>query len=91
MISPFQAGEKCPIGYLGNLPNCVDMDECAEAFTNKCSRNAACTNQIGGYMCDCKSGFYGNLLTSPKPDICESHKRDDMHVDCIFNEDYREA
>ena len=59
----FPAGEKCPIGYLGNLPNCVDMDECAEAFTNKCSRNAACTNQIGGYMCDCKSGFYGNGLS----------------------------
>ena len=27
---------------------------------NRCDRNAECINQIGGYLCRCKNGFYGN-------------------------------
>ena len=55
-------GQKCPIGYYGKIPNCLDVDECAEHYTNKCNHNARCINQDGGYLCQCKDGFYGNGL-----------------------------
>ena len=56
-------GSKCPSGYFGRVPECHDLDECAERYTNKCSPEAECVNQIGGYLCHCNSGFYGNGIS----------------------------
>ena len=41
---------------------CVDIDECA-TNANICDKNAECFNQLGGYGCRCRNGFYGNGYT----------------------------
>lgn len=41
---------------------CVDIDECA-TNANICDKNADCFNQLGGYGCRCRDGFYGNGYT----------------------------
>ena len=38
-----------------------DADECV-LRTSNCTTNETCTNTIGGYMCDCASGFRVNGL-----------------------------
>ena len=40
------------------------IHECSKAYTNDCHRlYADCFNKIGGYVCECKEGFYGNGLS----------------------------
>ena len=40
------------------------IHECSKAYTNDCHRlYADCINQVGGYMCQCKEGFYGDGLS----------------------------
>ena len=40
------------------------IHECSKAYTNDCHRlYADCINQVGGYMCECKEGFYGDGLS----------------------------
>ena len=40
------------------------IHECSKAYTNECHRlYADCNNQVGGYMCQCKEGFYGDGLS----------------------------
>jgi len=36
----------------------LDIDECYSP--NACSPNATCRNIVGGYVCTCKSGFFGD-------------------------------
>ncbi|KAF7690953.1 hypothetical protein HF521_011250 [Silurus meridionalis] len=38
---------------------CVDEDECKEEI-EVCGNNAVCTNTIGGYYCQCKTGYQNN-------------------------------
>ena len=40
----------------------LDIDECVEEIDN-CDENANCTNNPGGFVCACKTGFDGNGLT----------------------------
>ena len=53
----------CMVGHARKLDSeqnevCLDIDECS--LTNECHENAACTNSIGSYKCDCKETFLGN-------------------------------
>ena len=49
--------------YLYSL-NTSPIHECSKAYTNDCHRlYADCINQVGGYMCHCKEGFYGDGLS----------------------------
>ena len=36
----------------------ADIDECANT-TDNCTNGATCVNTIGGYMCDCQTGYEG--------------------------------
>ena len=38
----------------------TDIDECS--IDNDCDVNADCTNNDGGYDCDCKDGYAGSGL-----------------------------
>lgn len=38
----------------------VDVDECIETFSNKCSSDAFCTNTVGSYKCTCNLGYMGD-------------------------------
>ncbi|KAI5614947.1 adhesion G protein-coupled receptor E2-like isoform X3, partial [Silurus asotus] len=38
---------------------CVDEDECKEEI-DVCGNNAVCTNTIGGYYCQCETGYQNN-------------------------------
>ena len=40
-----------------------DIDECANANTNNCDSNAACTNTPGNFTCTCNQGYTGNGTT----------------------------
>ena len=40
----------------------LDIDECKNG-DNKCDSNAKCTNNIGSYDCECKTGYSGNGFT----------------------------
>lgn len=40
---------------------CADINECEG--TNICDPNAECFNELGGYSCRCRNGFFGNGYT----------------------------
>ena len=64
VLTYFEDGLDCPQGYNGLVPHCQDRDECGYAYLNECDRtNARCINIIGGYICECRDGFYGNGLS----------------------------
>lgn len=50
---------------------CVDIDECA-SNSNICDRNADCYNELGGYICRCRSGYYGNGFTCYAQEAAET-------------------
>ena len=35
----------------------VDINECVDPAAPGCSINQTCTNSIGSYICDCKTGY----------------------------------
>uniref|UniRef100_A0A182T5B0 EGF-like domain-containing protein n=1 Tax=Anopheles maculatus TaxID=74869 RepID=A0A182T5B0_9DIPT len=65
-IYPTQARKKvetCTPGFRRHNDQCVDIDECA-ADKNACDSNQVCTNEIGGFRCDCKIGFNLDTITN---------------------------
>nr|CAB3262801.1 uncharacterized protein LOC100183467 [Phallusia mammillata] len=50
---------ECPTQFTGH--RCQDdTNECSSRATNNCHDNATCTNEFGGYSCQCKTGYRGN-------------------------------
>ena len=47
------------------------MDECAEG-THTCHENAKCTDVVGGFTCDCVTGFTGDGF------VCEGMSDDKL-------------
>ncbi|XP_055536331.1 fibulin-1 isoform X5 [Wyeomyia smithii] len=62
--------ESCAPGFRRHNDQCVDIDECA-ADKNACDSNQVCTNEIGGFRCDCKIGFMLDQVTNACVDINE--------------------
>lgn len=48
----------------------LDVDECNHE-KDACDTNQICTNEIGGFRCDCKIGFTLDPLTK----ACEGNKQ----------------
>lgn len=46
---------------------CEDVDECQN---NPCGANATCTNEVGGYRCDCDAGYTGDGVTCRELNVC---------------------
>ena len=42
----------------------LDIDECKE--NNPCRNGATCTNLIGGFECQCSSGYHGDTCDQGK-------------------------
>lgn len=42
----------------------VDVNECASKELNDCSKHAVCTNNFGGFQCQCLPGYEDKYLTS---------------------------
>jgi len=42
---------------------CQDLNECQESSSNRCDKNARCTNLVGNYSCQCNDEFQGNGLS----------------------------
>ena len=51
----------CGIGYAG--ADCRDVDECSDP--QSCHGRGVCTNNDGGYTCDCDVGFDPHLFCAP--------------------------
>ncbi|XP_065089708.1 fibulin-1 isoform X2 [Ochlerotatus camptorhynchus] len=62
--------ESCAPGFRRHNDQCVDIDECA-ADKYACDSNQVCTNEIGGFRCDCKIGFMLDQVTNACVDINE--------------------
>ncbi|EDV29248.1 uncharacterized protein TRIADDRAFT_19226, partial [Trichoplax adhaerens] len=62
----------CPQGYTGDGILCSDFDECASSATNNCQQ--VCVNTVGGYTCDCQSGYQLNSDGRTCTDINECQK-----------------
>lgn len=45
-------------------PKVEDLDECADASLNDCSRYARCINELGGFSCVCRSGYEDRALVA---------------------------
>ncbi|XP_052902971.1 latent-transforming growth factor beta-binding protein 4 [Anopheles moucheti] len=67
---PRKKVETCTPGFRRHNDQCVDIDECA-ADKNACDSNQVCTNEIGGFRCDCKIGFNLDSVTNACVDINE--------------------
>ncbi|XP_055595503.1 fibulin-1 isoform X2 [Uranotaenia lowii] len=67
---PKRRVESCAPGFRRHNDQCVDIDECA-ADKNACDSNQVCTNEIGGFRCDCKIGFMLDQVTNACVDINE--------------------
>ncbi|KAI3864455.1 hypothetical protein MKW92_008319, partial [Papaver armeniacum] len=51
----------CDTGFTGNpylSPGCQDVNECEDQENNPCE--GICSNTIGGYICKCPEGTYGD-------------------------------
>lgn len=48
----------------------IDIDECL-TDKNACDSNQICTNEMGGYRCDCKIGFKMDATLNACVDINE--------------------
>ncbi|KAL3108455.1 hypothetical protein niasHT_015377 [Heterodera trifolii] len=47
---------------LSGVPQCNDIDECAEKMANCASKSSQCVNTPGGYQCQCLKGFTPQLM-----------------------------
>ncbi|KAM3959907.1 LOW QUALITY PROTEIN: uncharacterized protein ACR2FA_006049 [Aphomia sociella] len=55
---------KCQIGFeMDEYGACFDIDECATNQHSCSGLTEACKNTMGGYLCDCASGFRRDLST----------------------------
>lgn len=57
--SKFDFFRALKILYVFSFLSNLDVDECKNSLHN-CDRNADCTNNIGGFDCQCRAGFTGN-------------------------------
>ncbi|XP_021709534.1 fibulin-2 isoform X2 [Aedes aegypti] len=62
--------ESCSPGFRRHNEQCIDIDECA-VDKYACDSNQVCTNEIGGFRCDCKIGFTLDQVTNACVDINE--------------------
>ncbi|XP_055383943.1 fibulin-1 [Condylostylus longicornis] len=60
----------CGFGYIYKHNKCIDIDECL-TDKNACDTNQICTNENGGYRCDCKIGFKMDSTLNACVDINE--------------------
>lgn len=68
--APKKKIESCAPGFRRHNDQCVDIDECS-ADKYACDSNQVCTNEIGGFRCDCKIGFMLDQVTNACVDINE--------------------
>ncbi|KAK7090882.1 uncharacterized protein [Littorina saxatilis] len=61
--------------WLTDSNKCVDVNECAEGFTN-CHPSAGCLNSKGSYDCVCSVDYYGDGKTCHD---CNTPCRDDQY------------
>lgn len=47
----------CKAGYTGGSQGCVDIDECQSQV---CGQGSVCSNEPGGYTCQCPGGSSGD-------------------------------
>uniref|UniRef100_A0A1B0CWY4 Putative latent-transforming growth factor beta-binding protein 4 n=1 Tax=Lutzomyia longipalpis TaxID=7200 RepID=A0A1B0CWY4_LUTLO len=62
--------EACAMGFKRLGSKCVDVNEC-ETDRDACDANQICTNEIGGFRCDCRTGFILDPVTNACIDINE--------------------
>ncbi|XP_054011032.1 fibrillin-1-like [Hylaeus anthracinus] len=74
---PATANQMCAGGsrFVRNR-GCVDIDECREV-EDVCTSNEQCVNTMGGYTCNCKTGFKRDDLTQACVDINECQIQED--------------
>lgn len=53
----------CKPGFVLKHNKCIDFDECIHD-KDACGYNEICVNEIGGYKCNCNTGFKHDPLTS---------------------------
>lgn len=51
----------------GPVSRLVDVNECAQKDLNDCSGNATCTNEFGGFQCQCLPGYEDKHGSSGDP------------------------
>jgi Calcium-binding EGF domain/EGF domain len=75
----------CPKGFRTQTDgSCVDIDECREN-PQACGFDAICTNNLGGYTCECPLGYDGDPfdLCSPAQRRCVSDKECGSNEKCV--------
>ena len=71
----------CKQGFAGDGFLCEDVDECATGADN-CSQNATCLDRLGGFDCECETGYEGNgVRCDPVADPCQSC---DANAACVM-------
>ncbi|XP_049316267.1 fibulin-1 isoform X3 [Bactrocera dorsalis] len=60
----------CSAGFQYKNDGCIDVDECL-VDEYACDSSQMCSNDIGGYRCDCKIGFNLDATTNACVDINE--------------------
>ena len=68
-------------GLSGDGFNCEDINEC-QLKTYSCSKNAACFNTKGTYLCSCNAGFYGEGEECFDIDECTGEHNCDVNAKC---------
>ena len=61
-----------------------DYDECTES-THECDSNADCTNTVGSYSCQCRSGYTGDGNTCTGRFILQIIIRECNRLFCVLS------
>ncbi|XP_031551446.1 mucin-like protein isoform X2 [Actinia tenebrosa] len=79
-VTGYECGP-CPSGFSGQGDSCLDIDECDDFVSQRCSQ--ICANTPGSFICGCNPGYVLNEGGRSCDDVNECHPASDCMQRCV--------